>query len=284
MKKCLKCVLVTLCVALYFTNTSVFADTGEHPVIKPIPKSILDRSSEHGNYTYEFPFYDKKTNSVSYKEITGRYGKWSYHIFGKDEQRIDGIFTSVEIVRKYKEFAIRKGGSILWERSDGGRLSFTISDVKGGKIWCQVTARDGYYELDIVEKDRIEKKRPSMAEELKAELDAKGKITVYSILFDFDHYKLREQSKKPLQEIAELLLSYPSLKIEIQGHTDSMGRDDYNLKLSQKRAEMVRSHLVSLGIDPSRLTSAGYGPFRPIATNKTQEGRAKNRRVVLMEK
>ena len=284
MKKCLNCVWITLCVALYFTSTSLFADTAEHPVIKPIPKSILDRSSEHKNYTYEFPFYDKKTNSVSYKEITGRYGKWSYHIFGKDAQRIDGILSAVEIIRKYKEFAIGKGGSILWEKSDGGRLSFAIPDVKGGKIWCHVTARDGYYELDIVEKDIVEKKHPSMAEDLKAELDAKGKITVYSILFDFDHHKLKEQSKKPLQEIAELLLTYPSLKIEIQGHTDSLGGDDYNLKLSQKRAEMVRSHLVSLGVEPSRLTAVGYGSFKPIATNKTQEGRAKNRRVVLMEK
>lgn len=284
MKKRLYCVLITLCVALYITSTSLFADTAEHPVIKPIPKSILDRSSEHNNYTYEFPFYDKKANTVSYKEITGRYGKWSYHIFGKDTHRVDGILISVEIIRNYKELAIRKGGNILWEKGDGSRLSFAIPNSKGDKIWCHVTARDGYYELDIVEKEIIEKKPNSIVKEMKTELDIEGKITVYSILFDFDRYNLKEQSEKPLQEIADLLLSYPDLKIEIQGHTDNQGRDDYNLKLSQRRATVVRSHLVSLGVDPSRLTAAGYGSFRPITTNKTREGRAKNRRVVLIEK
>jgi len=276
--------IVVVCVALCLVNKSTFAEVPEHPVIKPIPKSILEKSSEQKNYTYEFPFYDKSVDVISYKKINGTYRKWSYRIFGKEAQKVDGIFSSIEIIRGYRDFAVKKGGEILWEQGNGGRLSFMIPKPDGDKTWCHVSARNGYYELDIVEKESVKKKVSPSTGKMKKELDIKGRITIYSILFDFDKYDSKKESEKPLQEIADLLLDYPGLKIEIQGHTDNQGQDDYNLTLSQKRAENVRLYLIGLGVDSLRLTARGYGAAMPVAANNTREGRAKNRRVVLVER
>jgi len=283
MKKYMSYIVIVYAV-LCLVNKSTFAEVLGHTVIKPIPKSILEKSSEHKNYTYEFPFYDKSVDVISYKEINGTYRKWSYHIVGKEAQRVDGIFSSTEIIRAYRDFAVKKGGEILWERGDGGRLSFMIPKPDGDKTWCHVSARNGYYELDIVETESMKKKASSSARKMKKELDVKGRFTIYSISFNFDKYDLKKESEKPLQEIADLLLAYPGLKSEIQGHTDNQGQDDYNLILSQKRAETVRLYLVGLGVDSLRLTARGYGAAMPIAANNTREGRAKNRRVVLVER
>lgn len=151
MKNLLYFTVFVVSVVLCFSNISLSAEILEHSLIKPIPKSILEKSSQHDHYTYEFPFYDKKANIVTYKKVTGTFLKLSYNIFGKDSQRNDGVFSSTEIIRTYRNFALEKGGEILWERGEGGRLTFTITKPEGNKTWCHVSARNGYYELDIVE-------------------------------------------------------------------------------------------------------------------------------------
>lgn len=82
-----------------------------------------------------------------------------------------------------------------------------------------------------------------------------------------------------LDDVAEVLLKNPEIKVRIEGHTDSVGRDDLNLKLSQARAESVMKYLIQKGVSPERLEAKGYGETIPIADNSTPEGRAKNRRV-----
>jgi OOP family OmpA-OmpF porin len=99
------------------------------------------------------------------------------------------------------------------------------------------------------------------------------------VLFDFDKADLKSSAYPILDEGVTVLENNPSLNIEIQGYTDSTGSEDYNLKLSQRRAESVKNFLVNRGIDPGRLTAKGYGSANPVASNDTPEGRAKNRRV-----
>ena len=95
--------------------------------------------------------------------------------------------------------------------------------------------------------------------------------------------RLTPDSQKILDGVAQTLQEWPDVKVEIQGHTDSQANDDFNMKLSQSRAESVKKYLVSKGVDASRLTAKGYGETRPIADNATSEGRAKNRRVELSQ-
>ena len=100
-----------------------------------------------------------------------------------------------------------------------------------------------------------------------------------NIFFDFDKATLRSESTNELQRLTKLLNDVPSLKIEISGHTDSKGADDYNKKLSNSRAKSVVDNLIKAGITADRLTFAGYGEEQPIATNDTDDGRQLNRRT-----
>lgn len=99
------------------------------------------------------------------------------------------------------------------------------------------------------------------------------------IFFEFDRAVIRPVSFPILDTVAQVLRDYPDINVEIQGHTDSQGNDDYNMRLSQSRAESVREYLINKGIDSRRLTARGYGETRPIDSNRTSAGRANNRRV-----
>lgn len=105
-------------------------------------------------------------------------------------------------------------------------------------------------------------------------------ITLRGINFDFDKADIRPDSKPVIDDAAKILTENPTIRVEIQGHTDGKGSDKYNLDLSERRARAVVKYLVENGgIDKSRLTARGYGKSKPIATNDTDEGRALNRRV-----
>ena len=83
--------------------------------------------------------------------------------------------------------------------------------------------------------------------------------------------------------VATTLKAYPDAKIEIEGHTDSMGSETYNQALSERRANTVKTYLVSLGIAAGRITTRGFGETQPVADNATAAGRAENRRVIIIE-
>ncbi len=99
------------------------------------------------------------------------------------------------------------------------------------------------------------------------------------ILFDFDSYALRDASRTNLRELAETLEEYDDTEVLIEGHTDSVGTDAYNMTLSRQRATSVEDYLVALGVSNSRLISRGYGENQPVASNETDAGRQQNRRV-----
>lgn len=139
--------------------------------------------------------------------------------------------------------------------------------------------------LRIIEKEPLRLKLEVVtAEQIKKSLAEKGSVSIYGIYFDHDSYVVKPRSKKALDEIARFLKQNPGVKLYVVGHTDNTGSYKYNLKLSRQRAKAVVDKLVKeYGISPKRLIPVGVGPVAPKDTNKTEEGRAKNRRVELVE-
>lgn len=105
------------------------------------------------------------------------------------------------------------------------------------------------------------------------------KVILRTVNFKFDKSTLTDAAKASLNQVAAALKKQPGLDVEIQGHTDSVGSLAYNNRLSQQRADAVRSYLISQGVNGANLTAKGFGPSRPIASNKTSAGRTLNRRV-----
>jgi len=108
-----------------------------------------------------------------------------------------------------------------------------------------------------------------------------GKVKIKEqVFFETAKDKIKTESFPILNDVAKLLIDNPHIgSIVIEGHTDDRGKDDYNKELSQKRAEAVRTYLIDRGVEDTRLTAIGYGEERPIESNDTKEGQAKNRRV-----
>jgi outer membrane protein OmpA-like peptidoglycan-associated protein len=107
-------------------------------------------------------------------------------------------------------------------------------------------------------------------------------VNMSDVLFDFNKYSLRPAAREKLAKISGIVLSHPGLRLEVDGYTDSIGGEDYNLKLSDERASGVRSYLIGEGIAPDNIVSKGLGKDNPVASNDTAAGRQKNRRVEMV--
>jgi outer membrane protein OmpA-like peptidoglycan-associated protein len=141
------------------------------------------------------------------------------------------------------------------------------------------------------QRQQAEAERAQLRERLKAQLNAvletretaRGLIVnINDVLFDFNKYTLKPGAREKMAKVSGILLAYPGLKLQLEGHTDSVGTDDYNLKLSQERADAVRDFLVEQGVAVANITSVGLGKAGPVASNDSAAGRQQNRRVELV--
>src|SRR5580704_8189104 len=107
-------------------------------------------------------------------------------------------------------------------------------------------------------------------------------VSMPDVLFDFNKYTLKPEARERLARISGIVLAYPDLKLEIDGYTDSIGSDEYNQTLSDKRSEAVRDYLTSSGVPANNVTSRGFGKADPVADNSTASGRKLNRRVEMI--
>jgi outer membrane protein OmpA-like peptidoglycan-associated protein len=107
-------------------------------------------------------------------------------------------------------------------------------------------------------------------------------VNMSDVLFDTGQYTLRPGAREKLAKVSGIILAHPGLKIEVEGHTDSVGGDEYNMKLSENRAEAVRSYLVEQGVSGDSVTAKGFGKTSPVADNATAAGRQMNRRVEMV--
>lgn len=209
------------------------------------------------------------------------------HYYYADYYANDGIKipSGLQITRNYINAAKSVGGKLVYEYEDGGTQYVTLKVTKNDvEVWALVEgAGNGMYKLKIIEKQVMIQNVSANAESLAGSIREIGKAAVYGIYFDTGKADIKPASEPAIAEIVKLLKANPGLKLYVVGHTDNVGAFDYNIKLSQARAAAVVGALVSKnGIAASRLTPFGSGPTAPVASNGTEEGRAKNRRVELV--
>ena len=170
--------------------------------------------------------------------------------------------------------------------SGGGDDDRPVYAGRKGGVWVSIetgwTGRPGY-SLWIARSQEMEQQMVASAEVMEAEIAKTGSCSIYGVHFDTGQATVKPESSQCIAEVVKLLKNNPSWKMQIEGHTDSVGAADANLKLSQARADAVRLSLISQGIDAARLTARGFGDTKPVADNATDEGRAKNRRVTLVK-
>jgi len=135
--------------------------------------------------------------------------------------------------------------------------------------------------------DQTEQMRERLKDQLNAVLatreTARGLIVNMSdVLFAFNQYALKPEAREKLAKVSGILLAYPNLKLQVEGYTDNVGTDEYNQKLSEERADAVRTYLQTQGVGQTNISAAGYGKSDPVADNANASGRAQNRRVQLV--
>ena len=162
-------------------------------------------------------------------------------------------------------------GGVIGSRSDNTAVGAIIGAAVGGATGALI-GRQMDKQAEELKKD---------LEGAKVERVGEGILITFDsgLLFKTNSSELESSTKTNLTDLAGTLNKYDDTNVLIEGHTDNTGQDDYNQRLSERRAEAVQSYMVSQGVDASRLTTKGYGEGQPVAENDTDMGRSNNRRV-----
>ncbi|HXB43737.1 MAG TPA: OmpA family protein, partial [Puia sp.] len=191
-----------------------------------------------------------------------------------DKKTLKGLPSAVELTELQTEQVISKV-----QTDEKGNYFITLPV---GKDYAFNVNRKGY--LFFSENFPLSQKQPDSTYNIDIPLqpiEANAMVILKNIFFDVNKYDLKSESKVELDQIVQLMKENITLKIEISGHTDNVGKPSDNLKLSENRAKSVVIYLTAKGIDARRLSFKGIGDTKPIADNNTEEGRAKNRRTEL---
>jgi OmpA-OmpF porin, OOP family len=254
----------------------------DHPLLTRYPASHITEYEKAYN-AIEMAV-GKKGNEPVRKAIEGDATSILYFHNTPDKQP-----SALQLIRNYQNAIKGIGGEVVYERlpreGDGGET--TLKVMTGGKeVWVRVepgifSAPTQSYKLQVVEIAAMQ--QVVTANKLLDELNKNGFIALY-INFDTGKWDLKADGQATVREIVAMLKGAPALKIAIEGHTDNVGQPAANKTLSENRAKAVMAAIVAGGIDAKRLSAAGFGQERPVADNRSDEGRAKNRRVELVKK
>ncbi len=242
----------------------------DHPMISRMPNFHISDYQDKEYSNFDFPLKDKRT------PVEGHYYYLNYDIDSGAPQP-----GELKIVRNIQNALKKIGGKVLYETNS----SSTIMVKKGNKeTWVHVGAWPTIYRLWIIEKEEMQQEVVANAEAMGNDINTTGHASVYDILFDTGKSAIKPESDAAISEIAKMLKSNAALKIYVVGHTDNVGSFDSNMKLSKDRADAVAKALATKhGIAAARLKAYGMSSLSPVASNKTDEGKAKNRRVELVE-
>ncbi len=234
-----------------------------------------------------FTFRVMENGREKKQDVEGHHYYFTYRYNFQRDPSKGAMPSALEVIRNYQNAVRAVGGKVLLEEGSGGDRYTTVHFAKGSnEVWMalHVVAYGAVYNMDIIEKQVMQQEVTLDAAGMANSIADTGSVAIYGINFDTASSVLKQDSEPAIDEIAKLLTDNPALKVYIVGHTDMVGDAASNMKLSLARAQSVINALVSKhGIIASRLIAFGNGPYAPIASNKTDEGRAKNRRVELVE-
>lgn len=245
------------------------------------PAQDLEGSKDHPMFNRISGFY---ITDYTFED----FGSHQFYYQDKDEV-VEGKKTSItyasdkevgalKIIRNFSN-AIKKIGGQAFE--EGENRVILIFKKGNAETWAEVYGYSDGYSLTVIEKGEVEQEITANA--ILKELNETGKAILY-INFDTGKSTIKKESVPIIEQIIEMMKQAADVKLSVEGHTDSDGSNESNLKLSEARAKSVVEAIVKGGIDASRLSSAGFGEEKPIADNSTEEGKSKNRRVELIKK
>lgn len=245
----------------------------DHPLLSRMPHYYIQRCDQKEFDSHDF--VDAAGNKVAVE------GHIYEILYALQEGATEA--SRIQIIRNYQNAVTRIGGTLLSTDDDGN--AYMKVAKQGKEFWVHVDAYiSSAWRLIIVEKEAMSQEVAANATVFADDIHTTGHAAVYGIYFDTNKSEIKPESEKALAEIAKLLKKEPGLKLNVVGHTDNTGTMDANMKLSQARAEAVVQALVAkYGIAASRLKGYGVGPLAPVSSNQTEEGKAKNRRVELVE-
>ncbi len=274
----------------------------DHPLIKPYPGSTGGIKSER-----EFDEYELVLGPITKEQKPAK----SQHLEGKitdiiyytpEGRSVLEVYRNYEIALKQAGFEVlfschaagcgvnwmsHKGLGDIFPPEENVRLLTAKRSRPEGDVYValHMASTGGYASINIIEVKPMETGMVAVnAAELASDITRAGHVAVYGIYFDTGKADIKPESDPVLAEMAKLLKENAALKLHVVGHTDIVGALAMNVDLSKRRAAAVMQALVSKhGVMTARLNADGVGPLAPVTTNKTDEGRAKNRRVELVE-
>lgn len=276
-------VLVILCLVVFGVLSAARAESElkDSPYFTGMPNYKIDDATDEEFADYRF-FNGKDCTTVEGAKFFRAYSL-------KEDAKQAG---ELQITRNYANAVKSMGGTVLFEgqcpdvecaENRGYRMMTGSVHQGGNELWIEVVPfNDGHdYYLTVVAKQGM--KQDVTANAMLDALNREGHVALY-INFDTGKSVIKSESKPIIEQIVQMMKADGDLQIRVEGHTDNVGSPASNKTLSEDRAKAVVSALVAQGIDPKRLSASGYGQEKPIADNKTEEGRAKNRRVELVKK
>ena len=246
------------------TPEKMAAEDGDFPYLAPLPGS-----EAHGGQQDDAPLKvtPKGANQDANQEEIVANGSLARNYALNN--------LSQALFAKVYHDALLKAGWTIEQETPNGELIIAHYGKNGRNLWAYLLSHGGDYTIRVGNE--------AAPDAMKASLAANCHVALYGVLFDFNKATLQPESDGPLKQVAALMAANPSLNIEVQGHTDNVGGDDYNQKLSEARAKTVMTWLSAHGVAAGRMTAKGYGKTRPVADNDSDEGREKNRRVEIAD-
>jgi outer membrane protein OmpA-like peptidoglycan-associated protein len=242
----------------------------------------------------DYPFFSRMTNFYIL-DCSQNFAKLEYYISDGVTDTKEGNLTIIsynypddaptkapsplQIIRNYENAIIKLGGKKIYINDHD--LNYSLKKNSKEYILCVEMNGDIQHKLSVLEIALM--KQEITANEMLDALNKDGYIAL-NILFETGKSAIQQESLPIVDQIFELMKSDATLKISIEGHTDNVGDAVNNKKLSQDRAKAVMDALIAKGVDKTRMSFVGWGQEKPVADNRSEDGRAKNRRVEIVKK